>query len=222
MTSVLNPIKNIRKAAHEAALNTYSAGKWITRGAYTLGSVASYAATSQKVAEVESLNCFPKMIAHIFCGGDLKTLYNLHEKAAEGVGAAAACLTTSITDHLIGKWVQGSTKRRAIESTASFTLASALNTAYTLQEKTVEAFTSNSGILENLKSTANTIYTTLTAQNPGSDGKYFLQGAVTGLVALSAWKLAEILVPYLAQKKDQYVAQKKVKEAKNNLEKKLE
>lgn len=226
MTIALHPIKAGKKVLHKATLGVLGKAKWIARGAYTLAPSALYAATTQKIAEIESLSWFPRLIAKIFFRSDLDKLYGAHEAAAKGVGAAGAYLTTAVADDLIGRVVQRAGKRRALEMTATGGLASAANAgADAVQtgdlDTFVQAYASLQGMGQNLMETGLGLYQTLTSYSGGGDMQNILQGASAGLAGLTLWKFGETVVPYLARIKDRFVVQKAYKRAKA-LEKELE
>lgn len=215
--ALLHPVKTTQKVVNKAAIDLIGKAKWLARGIYTLAPSALYAATTQKVVEIEALSWFPRLIAKIFFRDDLNRLYEAHGAAAKGMGAAGAYLTTAFTDDLIGRVVQRGGKRRALEIGVTGALASAVHAgSEAFQAGNLDTFFQNysslEGAIQNVSETGMNLYQIM-SYHGGGDGQNMLKGMAAGLAGLALWKTGEIVVPYLARMKDRFVSRKAYKRA---------
>jgi len=152
------------------------------RIAYTALPAAAYAASSEKLDEVEGLNWFAKILAKIFYNGDIQRLNELNDHAAKASGVGAGLAVGYVIDKVTEKMLPKNRRiRQILQPAAYFSTANLANLAAhgadSLESLVSDTLVRTGDVIHNIASTGNT-----------SDGEYFMNAGITSLIGLAAVK----------------------------------
>ncbi|SRR3989344_1155616 len=186
---ITKPIKNASNKLKDKLYDTARAG---ARLLYVSLPLTAYAASSDKLNEIEQMSFIKKWLANIFYSGDIQRLNEMHDYSAKGVGISGALLA----GHLINRasermFPYAENARKSAQIISYFTGANILNAVLNKAKNLPQSL---EGIIGNAHDTINAAVET--AQNVAQTGantdfEYIASLAVTTLTALSGAKLLD-------------------------------